>query len=284
MAETHSSIAPTDATRDLDRSAQHHRTALPDGGQMKWRVWGKGPNLTLLHGGHGSWMHWAAVIPELATRWTLVVPDLPGFGESDDIPGKPPIETIADAVASGLSEIVPDGPIHLTGFSFGGVLGGHVGRELGDRLRQFVIVGSNGMGLTRPPMEKLSNWKKAPPDEQDDIHRRNLEILMISPTTPVTDEMIAIQRTNTIHARGRSRSFSVTTTLADILLSYHPPTDGIWGADDATSKGHLAERRDFLAAVDPASTYIEIPNAGHWVAMDRPVAFIDALETVLAKR
>ncbi|GGE46184.1 alpha/beta hydrolase [Primorskyibacter flagellatus] len=284
MTESLTLTAPTEATRKLDAQAERRETPLPGGGRMVWRTWGTGPSLVLLHGGHGSWMHWAAVIPYLSQRWTLVVPDLPGFGQSDDISGDPPIETIGQAVAEGAMQIIPDGPIRIAGFSFGGVLGGHVGKGCGDRLAHLVIIGSSGMKLTRPDMEKLHNWKAVPEDERDAIHRRNLGILMISPSSEITDEMVAIQRANTMMARGRSRSFSVTTTLLDVLRDYRPPLDGIWGAEDATAKGHLHERRDALRVLDPTSDFVEIPDAGHWVAMDRPEALTRALEKLLLKR
>lgn len=284
MTLQYSGAAPTRATCDLDTLATIVETDLPGGGRMVWRKWGAGPTLVLLHGGHGSWMHWAAVIPELSRHWCLVVPDLPGFGDSDDLDGTPPIDVIAKAVADGLLQIAPDCPIRLVGFSFGGVIGGHIGLLLGPRLAHFVVVGSNGMGLSRARMEKLRNWKSAPEAERDAIHRKNLGTLMISPSVEITPEMIAIQRINTLRARGRSRSFSVTTTLADVLLEYRPRLDGIWGVDDATCKGYLQERRDFLMKVDPGSTCVEIDNAGHWVAMDQPTAFINALRTLLSSR
>ena len=47
-------------------------------GAVVWRVWGAGPALVLLHGGHGSWRHWFHNIPALAEHFTLYVPDMAG--------------------------------------------------------------------------------------------------------------------------------------------------------------------------------------------------------------
>jgi pimeloyl-ACP methyl ester carboxylesterase len=44
---------------------------------------GAGPTL-LLHGGTGSWTHWVRNIEPLARQFSVVVPDLPGMGESLD--------------------------------------------------------------------------------------------------------------------------------------------------------------------------------------------------------
>lgn len=63
---------------------QHHR--LPgDGIEVDAVVGGSGPPLLLLHGYPQTRMCWAAVASRLAERFTVVVPDLRGYGRS----GKP---------------------------------------------------------------------------------------------------------------------------------------------------------------------------------------------------
>ncbi len=52
-------------------------------GKICARVGGKGPPLMLLHGYAQTNVMWHKVAPELARHFTLVVPDLPGYGWSD---------------------------------------------------------------------------------------------------------------------------------------------------------------------------------------------------------
>lgn len=52
-------------------------------GRLFARVGGKGPPLLLLHGYPQTHVMWHAVAPALAERFTLVIPDLPGYGWSD---------------------------------------------------------------------------------------------------------------------------------------------------------------------------------------------------------
>ena len=66
----------------IEAAARCIETAFA-GGRTVWRVWGSGPAIVLLHGGHGSWTHWLANIPALAEGHTLLVPDMPGYGDSD---------------------------------------------------------------------------------------------------------------------------------------------------------------------------------------------------------
>jgi len=53
------------------------------GGTIAASVGGSGPPLLLLHGFPQSRMMWGAVAPALAAKHTVVIPDLPGYGDSD---------------------------------------------------------------------------------------------------------------------------------------------------------------------------------------------------------
>jgi haloacetate dehalogenase len=52
-------------------------------GRIFARAGGSGPPLMLLHGYAQTHVMWHKVAPELAKRFTLVIPDLPGYGWSD---------------------------------------------------------------------------------------------------------------------------------------------------------------------------------------------------------
>jgi pimeloyl-ACP methyl ester carboxylesterase len=44
---------------------------------------GRGPALLLLHGWPEFWLAWEPLMHRLADRYTLIAPDLRGFGDSD---------------------------------------------------------------------------------------------------------------------------------------------------------------------------------------------------------
>lgn len=52
------------------------------GVRIHYRVGGAGPALLLLHGHPQTHVMWHRVVPELMTRYTLIVPDLRGYGDS----------------------------------------------------------------------------------------------------------------------------------------------------------------------------------------------------------
>jgi pimeloyl-ACP methyl ester carboxylesterase len=60
-----------------------HRTARVNGIRLHYVIAGQGPPVVLLHGWPQTWYQWRKIIPPLARRYTVVAPDLRGYGESD---------------------------------------------------------------------------------------------------------------------------------------------------------------------------------------------------------
>jgi pimeloyl-ACP methyl ester carboxylesterase len=241
---------------------------------MVWRVWGSGPPLVLLHGGYGSWMHWVRNVLPLARMFTVVGPDLPGLGESATPPEPHSAEGLARIIVEGLGIVLPKGErLHLAGFSFGGVLGGHVAALLGARVRGFTIVGSNGLGLPRQPTELERQKPGGTVEELLDIARHNLGVLMIADKDKIDDLAVYIQYINAPRGRVRSRRFSRTDTLIRALPRVTARLSGIWGGRDAGAYPYLDERRRALEAIQPGLRFEIIPGAGHWVAYEAAEIF-----------
>ena len=71
---------------DLFPGFSTHRIDTPIG-KMFARTGGNGPPLLLLHGYPQTHVMWHRVAPAMAQRFTLVIPDLPGYGGSASPPG-----------------------------------------------------------------------------------------------------------------------------------------------------------------------------------------------------
>ncbi|HLM49351.1 MAG TPA: alpha/beta fold hydrolase [Solirubrobacteraceae bacterium] len=63
----------------------HHH----DGARIAYREAGTGPPLALLHSAGLSHREWEPVVGELSDRFRVVLPDLPGHGDSEDRPRHP---------------------------------------------------------------------------------------------------------------------------------------------------------------------------------------------------
>ena len=235
-------------------------------GHMVWHVWGDGPALALLHGGYGSWTHWIRNVIHLSRTFTVAAPDLPGLGESATPPEPHTAEGLASIVVEGLEVVFPElGGLHIAGFSFGGVLGGHVAAQLGDRVRGFTIVGSNGLGLVRQPTALRRVPDNASEAEVLAVARHNLAALMIADPAKIDELAVYIQAQNAPRGRVKSRRFSRAETLARALPLIKARIDGIWGERDATAYPHLDDRARALRNVQPDARFEVIPGAGHWV-------------------
>jgi len=251
-------------------AAEAQRIETPcGGGSMVWRVWGSGPPLVLLHGGYGSWMHWIRNVLVLARRFTVIAPDLPGLGESATPPEPHTAEGLARIIVDGLATILPAGErFHLTGFSFGGVLSGHVAALLGEQVRGFTIVGSNGLGLPRQPTELERQKPDGTVEELLAIARHNVSVLMIADKDKIDDLAVYIQYMNAPRGRVRSRRFSRSDTLIQALPRVTAQLSGIWGGRDAGAFPYLDVRRRVLDEIQPGLRFEIIPGAGHWVAYE----------------
>jgi pimeloyl-ACP methyl ester carboxylesterase len=260
--------------------AQRIETPCGDGG-MVWRVWGNGPPLVLLHGGYGSWTHWIRNVLVLARRFTVIAPDLPGLGESATPPEPHTAEGLAGIVVNGLEIVLPkDEAPHIAGFSFGGVLGGHVAAQLGDRLRALTLVGSNGLGLVRQPTDLHRVPAGLSEAEALAVHRHNLGALMIADPAKIDELAVFIQSQNAPRGRVRSRRFSRADTLARSLPHIKVPLDGIWGERDATAYPHLDERARALRSFQPGARFEVIAGAGHWVQYEAADRFNQVLAEI----
>lgn len=251
-------------------AAEAERFETPCGdGHMVWHSWGSGPPLVLLHGGYGSWTHWIRNVLPLSNQFRVLAPDLPGLGDTATPPEPWTAAGLAAIVVDGINRIVPrDAELRLAGFSFGGVIGGSVAAQLGDRLRNFTVVGSNGLGLERSP----TPLKRVPPDagetEEFATHRYNLNQLMIADPDKIDELALWLQKTNHARARMRSRRFSRSGALIEALPQVKARLAGIWGERDATAYPHVAERARILRSIQPEARFATIPDAGHWVQFE----------------
>lgn len=68
---------------EREKSGSRHVVTVGEH-QVVWRQFGSGSPLVLIHGGHGSWLHWARNIEALSKDFSLWIPNLAGYGDSSD--------------------------------------------------------------------------------------------------------------------------------------------------------------------------------------------------------
>ena len=67
---------------EIDNVTFSHHMATVNGIQLHYVMGGKGDPVVLLHGYPQSWYEWRHIMPALAKNYTVIAPDLRGFGDS----------------------------------------------------------------------------------------------------------------------------------------------------------------------------------------------------------
>jgi pimeloyl-ACP methyl ester carboxylesterase len=258
----------------LENTATRRTTPVGDG-DLVWRIWGNGEPLLLLHGGTGSWMHWMRNVEDLARDYMLLVPDIPGSGESASPKLPTDVEKVAAALLAGIDAIIgPQRRFAIAGFSMGGLISGFVTRLAGERVATLVLVGAVGTTARRGTMAPMKSWRRLPTDDaKREAHRTNLEILMVRDPKTIDEPALYMQFRNAERSRVRGKHINPTGDLSTTLPAFKGRLASIWGEHDATAGPYLYERRDKLEQFKPGSTFDVIPGAGHWVQYEAPDAF-----------
>jgi pimeloyl-ACP methyl ester carboxylesterase len=277
--------APGAVIAALEADATRVTTRFEGGGAMVWRRWGAGPPLVLLHGASGSWTHWIRNIPALAARHAVLVPDMPGFGDSDALPEPHTAERLAGAVAAGLDTLLPPpSAFDLAGFSFGSIVAGVAAASLGRRIDRLVLIGPGGMAL-RSDVGGLALARVEPGmsgAQAREVHRENLRRLMLGDPAAADDLAVHLQVENLGRARFRSGTIPSSDVLLRALPRIRARLAAIFGGRDAFVGPYLDERRQVLARAQPGLDVRIIEGAGHWVSYEAPAAVNRALAEMLA--
>jgi pimeloyl-ACP methyl ester carboxylesterase len=268
----------------LRRRAERVETPCGDG-VLVWHRWGSasGAPLVLLHGGSGSWTHWLRNIDALADAGhAVLVPDLPGFGDSAPPPDGHDADVLPGWLERGLQQLIGDQPVDLVGFSFGGLVAGLWAQAWTARVARLVLVGSPGLsGALLPPLD-LRRWDALPAgDARAAVHRHNLLQLMLAQADAATPLAVALHAANVERDRLRRRRLMLTAALVPVLPQLVCPVHGIWGAEDVLYRHRLPLIAQVLSTAPSFQSLDLLPQAGHWVQFEAADAFNAALAAAL---
>jgi 2-hydroxy-6-oxonona-2,4-dienedioate hydrolase len=269
----------------LGRAAQRHEVPCGDG-TMVWHRWGLGsegaPPVVLLHGGSGSWTHWARNITALVESGRQVwIPDLPGFGESARPPEGDDADAMPEPLKAALESLLGETVIDLVGFSFGSMAAAFIAAETPARVRRLVLSGAPALGIKPDEPFVLRPWRHLEGDKLMAAHRINLGRLMLSRPESIDAVALAIHSTNLPRDRMKTRRLSRTDILLRTLPRIRCPIYGIWGDRDVLYRG-VIERVEPALAQAPDFRWLErVAGSGHWVQFECPEEFNRALARAL---
>lgn len=230
-----------------------------------------GPRVLFLHGAGGTWKHWGLQLRDLENVRAVAV-DLPGHGRSggtgcDSIAGYARfVQAFLDALTWPAATIV--------GHSMGGAIAMWLALDSPDRVEKLGLVGTGARLRVHPaildglqadnPLPTLRDinaraYRSDAPDEQ--IERATQE-LAATPTAVIYRDFVACD------------TFDIMEQVGDI----QQPALVLTGQQDQLTPPSYAE---YLAEHIPSAQLSLIPDAGHFVMIERPQAVTDVLEEIL---
>ncbi len=122
------------------------------GSRLFWRELGQGQVVVLIHGLGSSGADWAFQVPPLVDGYRLILPDLPGSGQSDPPSAGFSISAMADTLWR-LLDAIDAGQPHIVGFSLGGAVALEMALQRPTQVFRLVLINSL-------PSYRVDHWKK----------------------------------------------------------------------------------------------------------------------------
>ena len=269
-----------------------------DGRSVSYVRVGRGQPLVLLHGftlGHSTLTYGPSIAP-LAKHFDVIVPDLPGYGSSDPLPGVYSTESYIHFLEGFLDALALE-EVCLVGFSKGGAISLGFTLHYPERVSKLVLVSSYALsgavhvpllpylalrtpGLAQVVWRSLRSVKGLLP-----LYLKNL---VFGDADNVTDKLIAeirepLSKEGSEQAfmtwmRGEMGPLHLKTNYADRLPELRTPTLLLHGTKDLVVPARRAKRAADLIP----NVHLELlRGCGHWVPREAPERFVDTLRTFL---
>jgi haloacetate dehalogenase len=267
-----------------------------DGIRLHYRRQGQGRPIVLLHGFPQTGHLWRKVMPALAERFTVVAPDLRGYGDSDRPPGGYDKRTMAADVADLVRALGLD-PVVLVGHDRGGRVAHRFALDHPTLLTHLALLDiAPTWDLFRQMDERgarqrwhwlfhlVPDLPEALVAGREDIYLRFL--FRAWALNPAAIEEDAIEEyVRCFRQPGAMRaafedyraggSLDLEQDGADRDKKIAAPTLVLWG--DA---GRPPQSADMLGIWKPRCERVEgraIPNCGHFIAEEQPQALVEAI-------
>ena len=254
------------------------RSVDVDGIATNYHRAGSGPVVLLVHGsgpGVSAWANWRLTIPALAERFTVIAPDVVGFGFTDRPEGfEYSLESCAHT-CSGSPTRSGSTPSSLVGNSFGG-LAISMAAHAPHRVERLVLMGACGVSF--PITEGLDRvWGYEPSLE---TMRGLLDVFAWDPAF-ATDELAELRHAASVRP-GFQESFSAMfpaprqrwvdalATPEDVIAALPHRTLVVHGRDDRVIPVDNAYR--LLRLLDDSQLHV-FGRCGHWTQIERADEF-----------
>lgn len=266
-----------------------------DGVRIHYRRLGKGPGMVLLHGFPQTGHMWRKVFPALAERFTVVAPDLRGYGDSDRPATGYDKRTMAADVAEAI-QALGIGPVVFVGHDRGARVGHRFALDHPTLLTHLVLLDIAPTYdifacLDQRSVRRVWHWlfhlvpdlPEALTAGREDIYLRYLYKAWAFNPAAIEEEAIqeylrCFREPGAMRAAFDDYRASATVDLehdgADRQRKVAVPTLVLWGGN------RMAQSADMLGVWRERCERVEghaVPDCGHFLPEEQPAAVVDAI-------
>ncbi|MFF5654004.1 alpha/beta fold hydrolase [Streptomyces collinus] len=261
-------------------------------GTLRYLKAGTGAPLVLLHTVRTQAEHFRALIPLISDQYTVYALDLPGMGYSEIVPGASYDEPAMQAGVKRLLTALDLDDVTLVGESMGAVLALTAAADLPERVRRVIAVNTydfrggiarSGLlarvvvsGVLAPgvgpvvagvePKPALRKILQGGLGDKTALHEDYVdELLQVGarPGYPAVARAVYQALPSLIAARSRYREVKAPVHL-------------VYGEKDWSRPSDREANKRLL----PAAGFTQVPEAGHFIALERPDVLADLLNAV----
>lgn len=255
--------------------------------QIHLAEFGAGPPVLMLHGGGpgaAGLSNYSRNVQALASRFRVLVPDLPGYGRSSKtVDADDPFGGLASAMV-GLLDALDLARAHVVGNSLGGACALRMALDRPERIGRLVLMGPGGIGVSQgqptPGLLRLLSYYGGDGPSFDKLARFIREDLVYDAAS-VSDAMLRERFESSIDPEVvanpplRAPKDAQVLGRMDFLLdprlsTFDHPTLVLWGTEDRVNP---ASGGAALQARLPACDLFLFSRTGHWVQWERAAEF-----------
>lgn len=243
-----------------------------------------GPPLVLLHGYGGSHADWLMTARYLTTNFRVIIPDLPGWGESTRLPDADYGYPAQVQRLHGFVEALRLGEIAITGHSMGGAIAGLYAAQYPKDVAALVLIDSAGVPFKENAFVRELKSGKNPFDIDDRAQFKHLEALLFAnpPSLPPRIQDVFVDKSKLERAFDDKVMREITApdarnALAAKLPDITAPTLAIWcSKDQIIDVSALDAIRQGLTRA-PNIGVTELNDCGHMSIMEKPREVAEAI-------